>query len=103
MKPRQRHEALIAEVAAQVRMRRAKLDITLRELAQRTGLTQGYVFSIEQGERDIGLSSLAALAKGLECSPADLMGLDTLDLRELTPEQRELVFGYVEKLGKAGR
>jgi transcriptional regulator with XRE-family HTH domain len=98
VKPRQRDEALIAEVAAQVRRRRQELGLTLQDLAQRTGLTQGYVGSIEQGRRDVGVSSIGHLARGLGCAARDLFGPPGL-----IPEQRKSVEDEVAMMLHAHR
>lgn len=74
MKPRQRDEALIAEVAAQVYRRRKELGLTLAQLAQRAGVTQNHIGNIEGGKVDVTTSSIGYLAKGLGCAPRDLLG-----------------------------
>lgn len=56
-----------------VRMKRYELEITQEELAERANLHHTYVSSVERGERNIALENILALAKGLKCSPKDLM------------------------------
>ncbi len=56
-----------------VRARRFQLKLTQEQLAERADLHATYVGSIERGERNISLQNILALAKGLACSPKDLM------------------------------
>lgn len=56
-----------------VRMRRFELEITQEELAEKAELHPTYVGSVERGERNIALENIIAIAKGLDCSPKDLM------------------------------
>lgn len=56
-----------------VRTRRFKLNLTQEELAERADLHATYVGSVERGERNISLDNIVCLAKGLGCSPKDLM------------------------------
>ncbi|ADI39318.1 helix-turn-helix domain-containing protein [Waddlia chondrophila] len=56
-----------------VRMRRFEIGITQEELAEKADLHPTYVGSVERGERNIALENIVAIAKGLGCSPKDLM------------------------------
>lgn len=42
------------------------------KLAERSGLHRTYISSLEQGERNVGLENVHALAAGLGVRPADL-------------------------------
>lgn len=59
-------------LGAEVRRRRTDLGLTIEELAIRSGLSANFVGTIENGHRDPSLSTLLALAKGLETSIRDL-------------------------------
>jgi transcriptional regulator with XRE-family HTH domain len=48
--------------------------MTIEELAERAGLTPNYVGTVEMGQRDPSLSTVAALARGLSVTPAELLG-----------------------------
>jgi len=98
VKPRQRDEVLIAEVAAQVYRRRKELGLTLRGLSLRTGLTENYLGTVENKLRDLSLSSLAHLARGLGCVAHDLLGPLGLSL-----EQRKSVEDEVAMMLHAHR
>lgn len=56
-----------------VRMRRFEIQMTQEELAEKADLHPTYVGSVERGERNIALENIVSLAKGLGCSPKDLM------------------------------
>src|SRR5690606_35900008 len=56
-----------------VRLKRHELEMTQEELAEKCGLHPTYVGSVERGERNIALENIIALAKGLRCSPKDLL------------------------------
>jgi len=60
-----------AEVGARIRELRTALGISQEELAARAGLHRNYVGSIERGEREAGLNSMARLAGALGLSLAD--------------------------------
>lgn len=57
----------------EVRVRRFALEITQEQLAEKSRLHPTYVGSVERGERNISLENIVAIAKGLKCSPKDLM------------------------------
>ncbi|MEI4827982.1 helix-turn-helix transcriptional regulator [Bacillus sp. FJAT-53711] len=80
----------LKSVGGNVRLLRKKQGLTQEELAERTGLQESYIGSIERGERNISLLSLEKVAIGLGVSPKTLLnfrGVDSLD----TIEQNELV------------
>lgn len=58
----------------EIRRRRIAHGLTLEQLAERAGLTPNYVGSVEIGRRDPSLSTVLALARGLELEPGDLLG-----------------------------
>lgn len=64
---------LLIEFAARVRNRRYALSLTQEQLAERAGFHVNYIGGIERAERNPSLTSLAALAKGLECFIAELL------------------------------
>lgn len=57
-------------------IRNAK-GLTFEELADKSGLSQGYVHQMASGERNVSLKNLEKLARALECRPEDLVGTDT--------------------------
>ena len=62
---------LPSAVGRRVRELRSGLGISQEELAARSDLHRNYVGSVERGERDIGITSLARIAAALSVSLAD--------------------------------
>lgn len=58
-------------VGARIRELRLARAISQEELAARANLHRNYVGSIERGEREVGLNSMARLAAALGLSLAD--------------------------------
>ena len=69
VKPQKPRAETIGDI---VRRRRDLARMTLEELAERAQLTPNYVGSVERGRRDPSLSTVVALAKGLNVRPQDL-------------------------------
>jgi transcriptional regulator with XRE-family HTH domain len=69
-----------------VRRLRHLAGLTLEELSQRAGLTPSYIGSIELGDRDPSLSTMEAIASGLDIAVGELFG----GVAELSPEGLEL-------------
>ena len=51
--------------------------LTFEELAEKAGLSQGYVHQMASGERNVSLKNLEKLAGALGCRPEDLVGTET--------------------------
>jgi transcriptional regulator with XRE-family HTH domain len=64
---------ILVEFAAKVRNRRHALALTQEQLAERANFHVNYVGGIERAERNPSLTSLIALANGLECLGKDLL------------------------------
>lgn len=62
---------LRAEVGARLRNFRLAKGLSQETLAERAGLHRNYVGSVERGERDVGLGSLARLTSALGVSLAE--------------------------------
>lgn len=63
----------LAAFGAVIRERRLELEWSMEELAHRSGLTVGYVGSIERGRRNPSLTSIRSLAAAFEMSGSDLL------------------------------
>lgn len=61
------------DFGSQVRRFRREAGLSLEALAEASALSLNYVRSIEAGQRDPSLSTILALAKGLNVEPADLL------------------------------
>ena len=61
------------EVGANIRRVRREEGLTQAALAERAGLSTGYISLIEQGHANPRLETLSVLAEALETSPVDLL------------------------------
>jgi transcriptional regulator with XRE-family HTH domain len=63
------------DMARRLRELRAWRDKPLKVIAERAGITEGYLSRLERGERRLDKrSTIAALAAALEVSPSELIG-----------------------------
>ena len=62
---------LPVEVGARIRTLRLAVGISQEALAERAGLHRNYVGSVERGEREVGITSLARLVGALGLSLAE--------------------------------
>ena len=58
----------------EIRRRRRALGLTLEALAERSNLSPHFLSRVETGDKDLAISTLTALAKGLGTQPAELLG-----------------------------
>jgi len=65
-----------AEVGERVRALREALDLSLRDLAERTGVSAPMLSQVERGETSPTLAVAAKIASGLELSLSQLLRLD---------------------------
>lgn len=65
--PKEPAATLIKRVAANVKARRYQLELTQDELAERMGLSSGYVRQVEAG-KNLTIRSLVKLAHALQTS-----------------------------------
>lgn len=68
-----RDPALLKALAAEIKGRRAELEISQDELAHRAGLARTFVGKIEIAENQPSLTALFKLADGLGLAPQDLV------------------------------
>ncbi len=64
---------ILVDFATKVRNRRHALSLTQEQLAERANFHVNYIGGIERAERNPSITSLVALAKGLECLGKDLL------------------------------
>ena len=75
------------EVYENIRARRIALKMTQQELAQKMGYkSTSTIAKIESGENDIPQAKIAAFAKALDTTPAELMGLKIITLGPDDPD-----------------
>ena len=65
-------EALREALGAAIRERRKSLGLTLAQMAQRTGVSLGYLSQIELGKNSASIETLYRIALGLRVRVADL-------------------------------
>ncbi len=81
-----------------IKSRRKYLQLTLKDVADKLGVSEGTVSRYESGDiQNMGIDKIAALAKVLRCSPGYLMGWE--DEPEGQPEQfslleKEIIYRY---------
>ena len=64
---------LLSQIGNRVRMRRTSLGWTLREVAERSGVSSRFLSDLEGGKGNISVSRLADVARALDISLASLM------------------------------
>src|SRR5260370_31697743 len=67
------HRELLAELGKRVRSVRQGRKLTLRTLAQQSGLSTRFLSDLEAGRANLSVVSLAAVAEALGGSPARLL------------------------------
>ncbi len=67
-------ESLLSAVGQRVRARRRGLDLTLKQLAAASGLSERFLGGLETGRANISLGNLADLAVALRVSVVELVG-----------------------------
>ena len=71
--------SLSSNLGVIIKTRREDLNLTIRELARRTGLSASFISQIERGKSNVSLDSLGKLSEKLDCSMKDFfMELDPL-------------------------
>lgn len=100
--------AFNAAIARGIKARRKALGMTQQILANKTGLTQPYIHSLETGIVKVPLYTLVDLSKAMECSIDTLMGnpghVDALHkaIDDLTPERKEVFIALIEIMQEKG-
>lgn len=74
---KKKKDPVLVAFATIVRQRRYELSLTQEKLAERTGFHVNYIGGIERAERNPSLTSLHALAKGLNFSIKELLSNGT--------------------------
>lgn len=74
----------------EVRRRRRNLGLTLEQLAEASGLSPHFLSTVETEKRDPSLSTIEAIAKGLECQAGELLG----SVKGVSPAALEIAKQY---------
>jgi transcriptional regulator with XRE-family HTH domain len=67
------HLPITDQIAKNTRVFRANAGLNQEQLAARAGISQAYIGKIESGRGNLTLTVLAALARALEVTPAQLI------------------------------
>jgi XRE family aerobic/anaerobic benzoate catabolism transcriptional regulator len=70
---KQRPPRVLCDLGSAVRRRRAEYALTLRELADRAGVSERFLVSLESGKGNISVLRLSEVAEALGTSAADLL------------------------------
>lgn len=85
-------------IGERMKLRREELNLSIREVAQRAGLSPSSIMRYERGEVDMGSDKVPPIARALHCTVAYLMGWEdeyymdqnTLDMARRLFEDTEL-------------
>ena len=64
---------ILSQIGNRVRARRTSMDWTLREVAERSGISSRFLSDLEAGKGNISVARLADVARALDVSIASLM------------------------------
>ena len=67
-------EQMLKEIGQNIRRLRKEQDLTLKQMARRTGLSVSLLSQIERAESSASVSSLFKLTRALDCRLTDLFG-----------------------------
>jgi transcriptional regulator with XRE-family HTH domain len=87
--PRNRSAAFVRALGASIRARRMRLELTRVELARRTRLSETRIIEVEDGDPDVDLLQLVAIAAALEISLRRLLRRAERRLGWVNPEGNE--------------
>ena len=69
----ERDQEALAVVGRRIAERRHKAGLSQEALAERTGLHRTYIGSVERGGRNLTITSLLVVARGVGCKPSELL------------------------------
>lgn len=86
------------EIQKILKNRRLELGLTMREVANALGVSEGTISRYESGEiQNMGIDKLETLAKVLRCSPVYLMGFDSpVKSSDLLPSEVQILLLFRE-------
>src|SRR5436189_6114987 len=67
------HDPLLSQIGNRVRTRRVSMGWTLREIADRSGVSSRFLSDLESGKRNISVARLADVARALDVPLISLM------------------------------
>jgi transcriptional regulator with XRE-family HTH domain len=93
-------------IAVRIKELREEQGLSMRKLAERSGLSQAFISSIEAGQKQPTLDSLLKLSSGLGISLIDLLGGDPVTaslpphLNDLLNNARQLTPAQIDALNQ---
>lgn len=86
------------EIQKILKNRRLELGLTMREVANALGVSEGTISRYESGDiQNMGIDKLETLAKVLRCSPVYLMGFDSsVHSSDLLPDEARFLLLFRE-------
>ncbi|MBI2928787.1 MAG: helix-turn-helix transcriptional regulator [Verrucomicrobia bacterium] len=92
-------------VGQKIRALRTEAGVTLPDLAEKSGVSKGFLSQLENDEKaNVSLDTLAKVAKALGISIGALLGLDATRAKQATPEAVDPgLEKYVQERQDAGR
>jgi transcriptional regulator with XRE-family HTH domain len=94
-------DSLIAQVGARIRALRNEQGISLREFGKLSGVHPFHVMAVELGQASANIRTLAAIAKALGVTPADLLNCredDWEQIVELLRRNPEMVKATIARI-----
>lgn len=79
MRKAERNKNIYGRVGVNITRIRADCGLSIKELANKSGITASYLSNIENGKRQATLLNLANIAKALKVELRDLIGLEVKD------------------------
>lgn len=92
-----------------LRLKELRLErkLSTTDLAEKAGVSRGYISLLENGQRQINAKMLEALSQAMNCSPVDIIGDGSLSpelrrhlevMRQLSPTDRHAVMRHAAGL-----
>ncbi len=94
-------EGIYGALAARVRDRRLKREMSQQQVAEVSGLTRSSVASIETGRQSVALHHVYALARALDVTPQDLLPPVAVPVGPARSERPRSVEVFVASLASA--
>jgi transcriptional regulator with XRE-family HTH domain len=83
----------LIEIGAEIRRRREGYELTLAELAHRSGLTANFIGGVEMATREPSLTTILKICDGLQVDPGDLVANDKAEMTRQGLEAARLIDG----------
>lgn len=92
-------------VGQKIRALRTEAGVTLPDLAEKAGVSKGFLSQLENDEKaNVSLDTLAKIAKALGVTVGGLLGLEAARAKQQTPEETDPALEkYIQKRQAAGK